>query len=273
MKMSTVFLLLIVFLFSPGVIAEPEENERYRWLTEEEEEEEEEETMLLENCPEMVFVKGGCFEMGDISGAGHVRERPVHEICVGDFYLGKYEVTQKEWKEIMKTKPSYGKRCNDCPVDNISWLDIRKFIMKLKEKTGKKYRLPTEAEWEYAARSGGKKEMWSGTSDEVELEDYAWYKDNSFGKKHPVGEKEPNGLGIYDMSGNVMELVWDRYDREYYKSSPKDNPKGALDKSNRVIRGGSWYYEALDLRTAYRDGIKPGEKFKGIGFRIALSAE
>jgi len=270
MKMSTVFLLLIVFLFSPGVIAEPEENERYRWLTEEEKEEE---TMLLKNCPEMVFVKGGCFEMGDISGAGHVREKPVHEVCVGDFYLGKYEVTQKEWKEIMKTKPSYGKRCNDCPVDNISWLDIRKFIMKLKEKTGKKYRLPTEAEWEYAARSGGKKEIWSGTSDEVELEDYAWYKDNSFGKTHPVGEKEPNGLGIYDMSGNVMELVWDRYDREYYKSSPKDNPKGALDKSNRVIRGGSWYYEALGLRTAYRDGNKPGDKFKGVGFRIALSAQ
>ena len=220
MKMSTVFLLLIVFLFSPGVIAEPEENERYRWLTEEEEE-----TMLLENCPEMVFVKGGCFEMGDISGAGHVREKPVHEVCVGDFYLGKYEVTQKEWKEIMKTKPSYGERCNDCPVDNISWLDIRKFIMKIKEKTGKKYRLPTEAEWEYAARSGGKKEIWSGTSDEVELEDFAWYKDNSFDRTHPVGQKEPNGLGIYDMSGNVMELVWDRYDREYYKSSPKDNPK------------------------------------------------
>ena len=172
MKMSTVFLLLIVFLFSPSVIAEPEKNERYRWLAEDEE------MIFLENCPEcpeMVFVKGGCFEMGDISGVGNAREKPVHEVCVEDFYLGKYEVTQKEWKKIMKTRPSYGKRCNDCPVDNINWLEIRQFIVKLKEKTGKKYRLPTEAEWEYAARSGGKKEIWSGTSDEVELEDYAWY--------------------------------------------------------------------------------------------------
>ncbi len=245
MKISMVFLVLIVFLFSQNVIAEPE----------------------------MVFVKGGCFEMGDISGVGDVREKPVHEVCVEDFYLGKYEVTQKEWKKIMKTKPSYHRRCNDCPVDNISWLEIRKFIMKLKEKTGKNYRLPTEAEWEYAARSGGKMEMWSGTSDEIELEDYAWYEDNSCGETHPVGQKEPNGLGIYDMSGNVWELVWDRYDREYYKSSPKDNPKGPLGGSDRVVRGGSWYWDALNSRTTYRYGIGTSDRFKGVGFRIALVEE
>ncbi len=270
MKRNTVFLLLIVFLFSPSVIAEPENNERYRWLAEDEEK------IFFENCPEcpeMIFVKGGCFEMGDISGVGKVREKPVHEVCVNNFYLGKYEVTQKEWKGIMKTKPSYGKRCNDCPVDNISWLEIRKFIMKLNEKTGKKYRLPTEAEWEYAARSGGKEEVWSGTSDELELEDYAWYAFNSLDMTHPVGQKEPNGLGTYDMSGNVFELVWDRYDREYYKSSPIDNPKGALGGSSRVVRGGGWYGEALSLRTAYRYRIKPSDKFKGVGFRIALSAQ
>jgi formylglycine-generating enzyme required for sulfatase activity len=245
MKMSMVFLVLIVFLFSQRVIAEPE----------------------------MVFVKGGCFEMGDISGVGNDREKPVHEVCVDDFYLGKYEVTQREWVEVMKTNPSNHKLCDDCPVEQVSWLDIRKFITKLKEKTGKKYRLPTEAEWEYAARSGGKKEIWSGTSDEVELEDYAWYKDNSLEGTHPVGQKEPNGLGIYDMSGNVWEWVWDRYDEEYYESSPKDNPKGSLSGNNRIVRGGSWYWDALSLRTTYRYDIESSDSFKGLGFRIALSAQ
>ncbi len=245
MKMSMVFLVLIVFLFSQSVIAEPE----------------------------MVFVKGGCFEMGDISGVGNEREKPVHEVCVDDFYLGKYEVTQREWVEIMKTNPSNHKLCEDCPVEQVSWFDIRKFIIKLKEKTGKKYRLPTEAEWEYAARSGGKEEIWSGTSDEVELEDYAWYEDNSFGGTHPVGQKEPNGLGIYDMSGNVWELVWDRYDKEYYESSPKDNPKGSLSGDNRVVRGGSWHWNAFSQRTTYRYDITPRDLFKGVGFRIALSAQ
>jgi formylglycine-generating enzyme required for sulfatase activity len=245
MKMSIVFLILIGFLFSQRVIAEPE----------------------------MVFVKGGCFEMGDISGVGNDNEKPVHEVCVDDFYLGKFEVTQREWVEIMETNPSYHKLCDDCPVEKVSWLDIRKFIIKLNEKTGKKYRLSTEAEWEYAARSGGKNEVWSGTSDEVELEDYAWYEDNSFGGTHSAGKKKPNGFGIYDMSGNVWELVWDRYDREYYESSPKDNPKGPLEGSDRVFRGGSWFFDALNSRTTYRYGIGPSDSYKGTGFRIALSAQ
>ncbi len=246
MKMSMgVFILLLVFLFSQLVIAETE----------------------------MVFVKGGCFEMGDSSGEGNDNERPVHEVCVDDFYIGKYEVTQREWMEIMGTNPSYFKECDDCPIEKVSWLDVRKYIIKLKEKTGKKYRLPTEAEWEYAARSGGKNALWAGTSDEVELEDYAWYEDNSDGRTHPVGQKKPNGLGIYDMSGNVWEWIWNRYDREYYESSPKDNPKGSLSGDNRVVRGGSWYWDALSLRTTYRYGLEPTASFKGLGFRLALTAQ
>ncbi len=245
MKMSMVFLVLIVFMFSQRVIAEPE----------------------------TVFVKGGCFKMGDISGVGNDNEKPLHKVCVDDYYIGKYEVTQKEWMEIMGTNPSYHKLSDSCPVEKVSWLDARQFILKLNDKTGKKYRLPTEAEWEYAARSGGNKEIWAGTSDEVALEDYAWYQDNSFGKTHPVGQKEPNGLGIYDMSGNVWEFVWDRYDIEYYGNSPKDNPKGPLGGDNRVIRGGSWYWDALSLRTTYRYGIEPTDSFKGLGFRIALSTQ
>ena len=170
---------------------------------------------------------------------GEDDENPVHEICVDDFYIGKYEVTQTEWSEIMRLRSDINES-GKYPVENVSWEDVHNYIMKLNEKTGKKYRLPTEAEWEYAARNGGKKERWAGTSDEAELKDYAWYEDNSDRMAHPVGQKKPNGLGIHDMCGNVWEWVFDGYDWQYYKSSPKENPNGSLDGFYRVLRGGSW---------------------------------
>ena len=202
---------------------------------------------------EFVFVKGGCFQMGDTFGDGSSNEKPVHEVCVDDFYIGKYEVTQGQWKAIMGNNPSRFSDCGDnCPVESASWNDIQDFINKLNQKTGKNYRLPTEAEWEYSARSGGKNEKYAGTSNESELGDYAWYISNSGGKTHPVGTKQPNGLGIYDMSGNVWEWVSDWYDADYYKNSPKDNTKGPSSGSARVLRGGSWSNGAWDTRIALR---------------------
>lgn len=223
---------------------------------------------------EMVYVKGGCYQMGDLWGDGDSDEKPVHEVCVDDFYIGKHEVTQGQWKEIMGNNPSYFKDCGDnCPVEQVSWNDAQDYIKKLNRKTGKNYRLPTEVEWEYAARSGGKKEKWAGTSSESELGEYAWYRGNSGSKTRPVGQKRPNGLGIYDMSGNVWEWVGDWYHEKYYQYSPKDNPKGPgedwRDLKSRVVRGGSWGSFPGGVRAAGRCRNYPVDRGSGLGFRIA----
>lgn len=134
---------------------------------------------------EMILVKGGCFQMGDTFGDGSPYERPLHEVCVDDFYVGKYEITQGQWKAIMGNNPSRYKDWGDnCPVEKVSWNDIQEFISKLNQKTGKAYRLPTEAEWEYAAKSGGKNEKYSGSND---VDSVAWFGKNSGGKTHPAG--------------------------------------------------------------------------------------
>ncbi|MBI5196649.1 MAG: SUMF1/EgtB/PvdO family nonheme iron enzyme, partial [Nitrospirae bacterium] len=203
---------------------------------------------------EFIFVKGGCYQMGDTFGDGNNDEKPVHEVCVDDLYMGKYEVTQKEWTGIMGSNPSSFKDCGDnCPVEKVSWNDAQEYINKLNSKTGKNYRLPTEAEWEYAARSGGKNEKYAGGN---ALDSVAWYDSNSGIKTHAVGQKQPNGLGLYDMTGNVLEWVNDWYGENYYKNSPKDNPKGADSGQYRVLRGGSWFYKPQNLRASYRGGIR-----------------
>lgn len=227
---------------------------------------------------DFVFVKGGCFQMGDTFGDGDSDEKPVHEVCVNDFYIGKYDVTQGQWKAIMGNNPSFFSSCGDnCPVDSVSWNDARGFIKKLNEKTGRNYRLPTEAEWEYAARSGGKHEEWAGTSDKSELGDYAWYATNSDYTPHPVGQKQPNGPGLYDMSGNVFQWVQDWYDSNYYSNSPRNNPKGPDSGQGRVLRGGSWDNDAggvvSGVRASLRTWSGSSDRVNDIGFRLAASAQ
>ena len=245
---------------------------------------------------EMVSVKGGCFEMGDIFGDGEDDEKPVHEVCVDDFYIGKYEVTQAQWQEVMGSNPAYFKGCDNCPVETIDWDEVQEFINKLNQKlapagikqgTGKRYRLPTDAEWEYAARSGGKKERFAGFSDESELSQYANFCDNNcefewkvegqndgYKNTSPVGSYKPNGLGLYDMSGNVWEWINDWYDENYYKISPKDNPKGASEGPFHVLRGGSWGDTPWDARTPDRNGRgRVGQCFCHFGVRLAISAQ
>ena len=224
---------------------------------------------------EFVFIRGGCFQMGDIFGDGDSDEKPVHAVCVKDFYIGKYEVTQGQWKTIMGNNPSDFKDCGDnCPVEGVSWNEIREFIRKPNQRPGAvKYRLPTEAEWEYAAKSGGKKEKYAGTNNEPDIESYAWYINNSSLKTHPVGQKKPNGIGLYDMSGNVWEWVQDKHDEEYYKDSPKNNPKGPHTGDYRVFRGGSWDNSTKYIRVTNRNAADPTTRNSYIGFRLVFSAQ
>lgn len=154
---------------------------------------------------EFVFVAGGCYPMGDNFGNGNADEEPVHETCVSDFYIGAYEVTQGQWEKVMGNNPSRFGKGRKYPVEYLSWYEVQEFIRKLNKKTGMNYRLPTEAEWEYAARSRGKKEKWAGTSRAANLHEFAWYDKNSDGQSHPVGEKNLmiSGYSICQgMSGN-----------------------------------------------------------------------
>jgi formylglycine-generating enzyme required for sulfatase activity len=211
----------------------------------------------------MAFVKGGCFDMGDTFGDGDDSEKPVHQVCVSDFYMEKYEVTQIEFEKVMGSYPAHFKNCPKCPIESVTWFEARDYCGKV----GK--RLPTEAEWEYAARSGGKKEKFAGTSLASEVGDYAWFDDNSGSRTHPVGEKKPNGLGLYDMSGNVYEWTADWYDKDYYGNSSKDNPKGPSSGEYRVLRGGSWLLSAYVIRAAGRGNFRPVNRFIFFGFRCA----
>jgi formylglycine-generating enzyme required for sulfatase activity len=220
---------------------------------------------------EMVFVKGGTFNMGSNNGGDD--EEPAHMVRLHDFYMGKYEVTQKQWREVMGASttlsdPAYFKNCDNCPVEQISWNDVQEFIKKLNQKTGRTYRLPTEAEWEYAAGGGSSRQKWAGTNSENDLERYAWYKGNGGGKTHAVGTKKPNFLGIYDMSGNVWEWCSDWYGN--YNSDNQTNPNGPSSGSYRVLRGGSWSNEPQRCRVANRGSDLPGSGDIVFGFRLAL---
>jgi formylglycine-generating enzyme required for sulfatase activity len=223
---------------------------------------------------EMVLVKGGCYEMGDTFGDGGNNEKPVHHVCVKDFYLGKYVVTQMQYTMDMAINPSLESVCGmTCPVENVSWNDVQEYIKKLSGRTGNPYRLPTEAEWEYAARSGGKDEKWAGTSNENELGEHAWFYNNSHFQSHPVGGKKPNELGLYDMTGNVWEWMSDYYDDGYYAKSPADEPTGAETGQKRALRGGYWGDFPSWVRITRRIGLDPAAKAAGYGVRLVLPAQ
>jgi formylglycine-generating enzyme required for sulfatase activity len=226
----------------------------------------------------IVHVPGGCFQMGDVFGVGEPEEQPVHEVCLGAFDIGKYEVTQGQWRKVMGTNPSRDPHCReeDCPVESVSWDEVQEFIRRLNAGSGSmRWRLPTEAEWEYAARSGGKRERYSGGDD---LDRLAWYSENSGRRNHRVGTKAPNGLGVHDMSGNVWEWTSDWYADDYYSGSPREDPRGpriALGPEvDRVIRGGCKTGEADNARTSRRSyGFRrsSSDRSDKIGFRLARS--
>jgi formylglycine-generating enzyme required for sulfatase activity len=217
---------------------------------------------------EMVLVKGGKFKMGCVDDQESCvnDERPRHEVQLKDYYIGKYQVTQKQWWSVMGVNPSF-REGENLPVEQVSWDDVQEFIKRLNVLTGKKYRLPTEAEWEYAARGGarGSGKKFSGNA---YLYDVAWYGYNSFGLTQPVGAKEPNELGIYDMLGNVWEWVGDWYDRFYYRDSPLKNPVGPKYGTERVSRGCSFNSDEGHCRESLRNYNKPGSRTIYLGFRL-----
>ena len=220
---------------------------------------------LRQTVGEMVNVSGGCFQMGDNFGDSNSDEKPAHEVCISSFRIGKYEVTQGQWQRIMGSNSSKFSSCGDnCPVEKVSWDDVQDFIRKLNSQSGGNYRLPTEAEWEYACRSGGKNEEYCG-SDDVDV--VAWYDNNSGSNTHKVGTKHPNGLGVYNMSGNVWEWVSDRYGN--YPSARQQDPQGAFSGFDRVGRGGSWGSGAGNVRAAHRSSFSPDIRYDDIGFRLA----
>ncbi len=251
--------------------------------------------------------------MGDIFGDGEADEKPVHEVCINDFYISKFEVTVGVFRKFIddtgyvteaekgngcyfwgETKLKYKKSMNwrtpgflqgdNHPVVCVSWNDAKAFIDWLSVSTGEKYRLPTEAEWEYAARSGGKKEKYAGFSNESQVYQYANIcdkkcelelkiktQDNGYKYTSPVGKYKPNGLGLCDMTGNVWEWVQDYYDEVFYKNSSMKNPKGPLDGELRVLRGGAWYIPA-GVRSSDRVGANSERMGNDIGFRLVLSS-
>ena len=222
---------------------------------------------------QMVYVQGGTFTMGCTSEQSDCAsdEKPTHQVTLSSFRMSKYEVTQALWEAVMGSNPSSKSRGigSNYPVNQVSWNDIQTFLRKLNQLTGKNYRLPTEAEWEFAARGGTKSRgyKYAGSNS---ISSVAWYDGNSGSKTHPVGQKAPNELGLYDMSGNVWEWCQDWYGKGYYGSSRSRNPKGPSSSSYRVLRGGSWNSGAGYCRVAFRDRGTPTDRLSLYGFRLAL---
>ena len=218
---------------------------------------------------EMVRVEGGTFRMGATSEQGTVAngwEKPVHSVTLSSYYIGKTEVTQAFWQAVMGINPSDFKGA-DLPVESVSWDDCQEFIQKLNSLTGRNFRLPTEAEWEFACRGGNNSRgyKYSGSNN---LGSVAWYYDNSDGQTHPVATKAPNELGIYDMSGNVDEWCSDWYAN--YTSYSQTNPTGPQSGSGRVFRGGDWCIGARCCRSSNRGDYDPTYHLFILGLRLVL---
>jgi len=229
----------------------------------------EDKTQELFKKEDFVFLPSGSFNMGCINGDNDCNdnEKPANNVSIKKgFRIGKHEITQKQWKEVMNHNQSFFQKGDDYPVEMVSWNDIQDFVEKLGKLTGKKYRLPTEAEWEYACRNRGNYDRFSGGN---EPDMPGWQESDSNDSTHPVGAKKPNSLGIYDMSGNVWEWCQDVYRPEAYDKNQTVTVSDDKD-SERVVRGGSWNNPAVNCRCTFRRGERPNESKNDIGFRLVL---
>lgn len=216
----------------------------------------------------MIWVDGGTFTMGATAEQGsdaYWDEPPTHSVTLDGYYIAECEVTHAQWRAIMGSSPSYFTGDTSLPVEQVSWNDIQEFCEELSSKTGKKYTLPTEAQWEYAARGGNKSKGYKYSGSNT-IGDVAWYYDNSSSTTHPVKQKQPNELGLYDMSGNVWEWCSDW--KGSYSNSSQTNPTGPSSGNYRVIRGGSWYSGAGGCRVSKREQDYPSSRYFGFGFRV-----
>jgi len=225
---------------------------------------------LAEINQNMVTIPAGTFTMGcdgKRDGDCYDSEKPAHQVALSSYAISKYEVTQRQWQAVMGSNPSAFKDCPDCPVEQVSWNDVQEFLKKLNQLSGKQYRLPTEAEWEYAARGGAKSQsyLYSGSKEAGEV---AWYSDNSADKTHPVGGKNANELGLYDMSGNVWEWCADWY--ATYSATASKNPTGPAKGVGYVFRGGSWFGTPRGCRAVYRSTGEPTIRYFNLGLRLVL---
>ncbi|HTZ19104.1 MAG TPA: formylglycine-generating enzyme family protein [Dissulfurispiraceae bacterium] len=242
---------------------------------------------------EFVFIKSGCYKMGDSAGDGDPNERPVHEACVSDFYIGRYAVTNSQFRKFRPGHSSgnyEGVNLDDDnqPVINVSWEDAVDFAKWLSEKTGQQYRLPTEAEWEYAARAGTKtSRFWGNNPDDAcqyaNVADIsakklrprwtAFFCDDGYAAASPVGSFKPNGFGLYDMLGNVWQWCEDVYDSRAYVRLPKNDPVYQGAGEARVVRGGGWSNGPMGIRSAHRVGLTPTIGHRALGFRLVREAK
>ncbi|MBI3478781.1 MAG: formylglycine-generating enzyme family protein [Nitrosomonadales bacterium] len=228
---------------------------------------EQEQSSANNSEPPMVMIAPGSFNMG--SNIPFSDEKPIHQVNIGyAFELGQTEVTQGQWKAVMGENPSHFSKCgNDCPVENVSWQDVVSFIKQLNVKTGKEFRLPSEAEWEYACRAGKNDEYCGGSS----IDKVAWYQLNGGARTSSAAQKAPNGWGLYDMSGNVWEWTQDCWNKSYNGAPTDGSAWESGDCGMRVIRGGSWSNSPDYLRAANRFKSGSGTKEIELGFRVARS--
>lgn len=217
---------------------------------------------------ELVFVGGGTFAMGDTLDQGIENERPVHQVTLDDYYISRFPITQAQWSLLIGENPSAFKHPEN-PVEQVTWLDACDFARKLTDAQQEKiaFTLPTEAQWEHAARSGGRDQLYAGGDD---IDAVAWYERNSQGAPQPVGRKQPNDLGLFDMSGNVWEWCRDTFHADAYTRHSRHNPEAASPGQDRVIRGGSWNLDAWSARCARRFNFRADFFGPGLGFRLVM---
>jgi formylglycine-generating enzyme required for sulfatase activity len=233
---------------------------------------------------EFVFIPAGTFQMGTTDAERswlleqkawsqfNECELPAHQVTISKpFLMGKFEVTQRQWKQVMGNNPSAFKG-EDLPVDSVSWEEVMRFLQKINHDTPAKYRLPTEAEWEYCCRADSTNAFGLGRSGEtvapVHVACYAWFRGDADNRTHPIGEKRPNAFGLYDMHGNVWEWCQDWYAPDFYSRSPKVDPCNTEPSTERCFRGGSWFLDWANLRASYRSGNLPSFKSQYVGFRL-----